>query len=136
MGFKTTSGKAKQRIASLLALLLLALYVIGTSPVALIHEFAHDHQVLVTHSQEQEKDPCHRLVYHNDVEAGCDHDVHLTASDTCQMCDLAYHGDQTLLLAASYPVLKFSDQYFDGYKVSLDAYWAIRSSSRAPPVLS
>lgn len=137
MGIRTTSGKSRQRIARMFGLLFLVLYVIGTAPAELIHSFSHDHHryAPVSHSQEQEKDPCHRLLYHNDIETGCDHDLHLTGSEKCEMCDVVYHGDQTFLCRVDALKLKFSDQFFDAHKLSLDTYWAVISSSRAPPVL-
>jgi hypothetical protein len=119
----------------MLGLLFMTLYVIGTAPVELMHSFSHDHNAPASHSQEQEKDPCHRLLYHNDVETGCDHDLHLTGSDKCDMCDLVHPGDQIFLFRVDTPKLKFSDQFFDTYKLSLDTHWAVISSSRAPPVL-
>jgi hypothetical protein len=60
--------------------LLLVLFAAGTSNLELLHSFAHSHDAAVTHSSEQESDPCHRAIYHSDIEQGCHHDSHLIGS--------------------------------------------------------
>ena len=131
-----TSKKAKQDVIQMLTLLLLILYVVGTNQWEVIHSFAHDHDTLVSHYDEQEKDPCHRLIYHNDEGQGCHHESHLAISDKCEMCDLAYHGDQSILSNVSFSTGEFFSKQFNFYKSNLDSYWAVISSSRAPPVLA
>jgi hypothetical protein len=135
MRIRTTSKKLKQGINQMLTLLLLVFFVTGSFPVELIHSFAHDHQTIVSHSDDQEKDPCHRLLFHNDAKEGCDHNSHLIVSDNCQMCDLAYHGDQTNLSNVAFAPAEFASEQFHFYKISLESYWAVISSSRAPPSL-
>lgn len=125
----------KRSIGKILPLLLLVLYIAGPSHLELLHSFVHDDDVAVTHSEEKEKDPCHRLVYHNDTAQGCVHDSHLIVSDKCQMCDLAHHGDQTALSNMGFVPGESPAQHFDFYKLNLDSYWAVISSSRAPPAL-
>jgi len=120
-------------IGKILTLMLLVFYIAGTSDVELLHSLIHTHDVAATHSDEQEKDPCHRLIYHNDTEQGCSHDSHLIVSDKCEMCDLVYHGDHTMLVNPTFFTEEFSSELFDFYKISLDSYWAVISSSRAPP---
>lgn len=132
---KTTLQKRQSSILQMLALLLLVFYIAGTSSLQILHVFAHDHEQAVIHSPEQEKDPCHRLIYHHDDAQSCDHDSHLVASDTCDMCDLAYHGDQALLNTITFRTASLKQEFFSHHKVNLDSYWAVISSSRAPPVL-
>ena len=131
---KGISTKRIKRITGkVFPFLLLVLYFVGTSHPELLHSFAHSHDAFVVHSEEQEKDPCHRLIYHDDAERGCGHDSHLIVSDRCHMCDLAYHVDHTILSDLAFSTVEFSSAQFDHYKVDLDSYWAVRSSSRAPP---
>jgi hypothetical protein len=117
----------------MVTLLLLVLYVCGTSHLELLHSFVHKHEVGVAHSDEQEKDPCHRLIYHNDTEQGCGHDSHLVVSDKCEMCDLVYHGDHAFLSNIEFEPENFPNKFFSLFKENLDSYWAVISSSRAPP---
>lgn len=76
---------------------------------------------------------CDLSIYSKDVENGCHHDSHLVVSDKCDMCDMAYHGDQTILANHNFSSGEFSSNYFDFYKLNIDSYWAVISSSRAPP---
>ena len=128
-----TLGKSKCRMAVLGPFLLLILYLVGTSQLGFLYAFGHDHEVQISHSYKEEKDPCHRQIYHNDVEAGCDHDVHLTISDKCYLCDFAVHTDKTLLTPALPLTLKFDQNFVSFCKSNPDNYWAVLSSSRAPP---
>lgn len=136
MYIRVKSKRLKQNIGQMFGLLLVILYVVGTSQLEFIHSFAHDHEALVSHTPEQEKDPCHRLIYHDDVEQGCHHHSHLIVSDKCQICDHVYHGDQNLSTNVSFSTLEFSQVQFCIYKQELDSYWAVISSSRAPPVIA
>jgi hypothetical protein len=124
-------------ISQVLTLLLLLLYLAGSSNLEFIHSYFHDHDIAVAHSDDQENDPCHRLIYHHDIAQGCHHDSHLSASDKCQMCDLASHGsDYTLPELQEYRLENFLTKHFSFYKENLDSYSAVISSSRAPPVLA
>lgn len=132
---KVTSKKQRQTIMKVAVLLLLALYFGGSSHLEFLRSFVYDHHVVVVHSEEQEKDPCHRLIYHDDTEQGCGHDSHLIGSDECQMCDLVYQGDQTLLSNNEFESENFSNKFFVLYKENIYSYRDAIRSSRAPPVL-
>jgi hypothetical protein len=135
MRIRNTLQKPGPSIIRMLVVFLMVLYIIGTAQQDLLHAFSHSHHASISHSEEQEKDPCHRSIYHHDMEQGCDHDSHLNVSDKCQMCDHAFHGDQTFLSHVDFVTLELSTEHFDCYKQSLDAYWAVISSSRAPPAM-
>ena len=128
--------RIKRCIGHVLTCLLIVFYLAGATCLELAHAFVHDHAAAVTHSEAQEKDPCHRLIYHNDGAQGCDHDSHLIVSEKCQMCDLVCHSDQYLLTDINFSIPGFSQGQFSAYKRSLDSYWAVISSSRAPPALA
>jgi hypothetical protein len=123
----------KRSTGQVLTLLLLVLYIASSSNLEILHSIVHEHDIAIAHSEEQEKDPCHRLVYHNDKQAGHHHDSHLFVPDKCKLCAVAFHGDQTILPNLASIKVKFWSKHFDFYKRSLDSYWAIISSSRAPP---
>lgn len=123
----------KKRGVHQLMFLLSILYLGSTSYPALLHSVVHSHETAVAHSGDQERDPCHRSIYHHDRQSGCDHDSHLIVSDKCKMCDLAFHGDQTIVPHIEISSGKFDVEYFDSYKQNLAAYRAVISSSRAPP---
>lgn len=123
-------------VGQMATVLLLLLYLIGSSNVELFHSFAHDDEILITHSDEQEKDPCHRLIYHSDVKDGCGHESHLVVADKCSMCDVAYQSDQGILKIFTFKsAFPFEVELYSRYKTDLDSYWAVISSSRAPPAL-
>lgn len=84
--------KSLKRIAKVLVLMCLVLSVALASQFETFHSFFHGGTHGETHSEKQEADPCHRLIYHNDVEQGCDHGSHLLFADKCDMCDLEYRA--------------------------------------------
>lgn len=135
MNARATSRRLKQRIFQTLMFVLLVLYVAGSFELEVLHSFVHDHDYAITHSKEQERDPCHRLVYHRDVQRGCDHQSHLIVSHKCHMCDLACHGDQTRADVITEESVKFENDFTSPYNDNLDSNWVINTSSRAPPAL-
>jgi hypothetical protein len=116
-----------------LAVLLLILYVAGTSGIERLHQFFHSHDHLVAHSEIQEKDPCHRSIYHNEKDKGCGHHSHLIVTDKCELCDLIFHTDQILLSTNESPALQFFtiDSGFCTSDVPISGQ--LIHSSRAPP---
>jgi hypothetical protein len=127
--------KAIHGFRTAFAVLLLAFFVVGNSQRETIHQFFHSHDHLVSHTEAQEKDPCHREIYHHDKEKGCGHHSHIVVTDECDLCDLIFHTDQILLsdferssvefLAVDFV---FSLPDFVGTGQSID-------SSRAPPAI-
>ena len=128
------NGWVKNGFGQTMAFLFVILYIAGTSHVELLHSYFHEHGILVTHSEEQEKDLCHRLIYHKDVQS-C-HDSHVSVMDKCQACDQASHPDQTTVTDVYHGTRQFVNSYFEFYKLSIDSYWCVLSSSRAPPAIS
>lgn len=63
-------------------MLLLALYVIGSTQNHGFHEIFHHHDSAV-HTADLEADACHRFIYHNDYVSGCGHDAHFTEPKEC-----------------------------------------------------
>jgi len=132
-GRKTKSGNATHLDGVLIVFLTLCLA--ATSQLGSLYAHGHGDHIIIGHSYKDETDPCHRLIYHNDSESGCDHDVHLTASDKCCLCDFAVHSD-TSFVTTFHLNLKFDQNFVDVYKTNLDSYSAVLSSSRAPPSIT
>lgn len=69
------------------------------------HSFSH-HESLVEHKAEDEKDPCHRAVFHHAVSDGCEHKTHISKRVDCDLCHIiCIHADS--LITESNIVLKF-----------------------------
>lgn len=89
------------------SLLLLVIYVAGTSRLDVFHRLTHSHHHSVLHSDEQEKDPCHRAVYHANAGDGCGHQSHIVITDRCELCDMIVHADEIFLAVASTSSARF-----------------------------
>ena len=69
------------------AWLLLLLYLVGSVQIESFHDAFHSFEQAL-HSFDQEKDPCHRAIYHDSKKEGCDHKTHVTAVKKCPLCHL------------------------------------------------
>lgn len=128
--------RKKSGAFKLVPVFLLMLYIAGSTSIELIHAVFHSDEVIVVeHTVFQEQDPCHRLIYHFDIEHGCKDDVHLVASNKCKMCDIAFHADQSVIPHAEFAAPSLSIDHFAFYKHHIDSYWAVIASSRAPPIM-
>ena len=56
---------------------LLFLYITGTISTDLVHQIIHSHADVELHSALNEKDPCHKVIYHHEKDNGCKHTSHL-----------------------------------------------------------
>ena len=95
MLLKKTSGTIPECLRTISISLLLLLYVLGNVQIESIHQVFH---VLETslHSSDQEKDPCHRAIYHEATSGGCDHNTHFTAVKNCPLCHVVPVNEQLL----------------------------------------
>lgn len=77
--------------ASLLAGVLLALYLLGGSGGSPVHPHAHETTIDI-HFAGCEQDPCHAAVYHFDRSGNCHHRSHLTRSieEECSLCGMMF----------------------------------------------
>lgn len=76
--------------------LLLALYGAATLKVDSFHELFHAQELATLHSPEQESNPCHKSVYHQQAQEGCEHKSHITENDKCPLCEFNFVPDQIL----------------------------------------
>jgi hypothetical protein len=80
--------------AKLFAVVILATaYIIGNSPGEALHKLFHNQETVV-HTVDQEKDSCHRTIYHQEKEDGCKHKSHISKVDKCTLCHALSHIDQ------------------------------------------
>ncbi|NOT36286.1 MAG: hypothetical protein HOP11_02785 [Saprospiraceae bacterium] len=77
----------KKTIRNFLGILLCVIVGLHSFYAIIKSNHKHHHSV-VQHTDLQESDPCHRAIYHNDKEAGCQHKGHLgDEEDTCKFCN-------------------------------------------------
>ncbi len=118
------------------AVLLAVVYFAGALQLSRVHSLLHSHDAVVTHSHEQEEDPCHRFIYHNDNTGGCHHDSHIVANEKCATCDLAFQtGVATLPVSASLEPAIHSNEFLSVITSFVNLALSL-SSSRAPPMVS
>jgi hypothetical protein len=76
-------------IRALLVSGLMMAYLASAIDIDQFHQLLHGHQP-VEHSSDQEKDPCHRTIVHNDKEQGCKHDSHFVKTDNCSFSHIIF----------------------------------------------
>ena len=87
------NGRILEGFKALASILLLALYLAsGTG-----YELFHEHQSFLSHSAEEENDPCHRAIYHVEKDNACKHEWHLSKNEKCGDCYLLFHADQIIV---------------------------------------
>src|SRR5687768_3884616 len=89
------TGYKLLRTCSVLALLFL--YILGSVEIESLHSFSHEQEFSQLHSSENEANPCHISVYHEQGSQGCEHLTHITKSDKCSLCDSQLHNAHVLL---------------------------------------
>ena len=114
------------------ALLLLLLYLTGNVQVESLHRVLHSFEQAL-HSTEQEKDPCHRAIYHDAKQKGCDHKTHVTAVKKCPLCHIVPLNDKHIAVSHRFESFT-SPSNFEQLSVSiLVAEISGGLSARAPP---
>jgi hypothetical protein len=129
-------GKKLRSLTLQLCTLLLAFYVTGPSQFELLHKLIHTHDHSVSHTEMQEEDPCHRSIYHNDIEKGCGHHSHIVVTDKCELCDLISHTDQILLSKSESIRPQFFSFDFNFCSTEVVSIGHSILPSRAPPTNS
>jgi len=80
---------------------LLFLYITGAISTDLVHQIIHSHSDVALHSALNEKNPCHKDIYHREKDNGCKHTAHLIKVEKCKHCHILFHADQVTLSATS-----------------------------------
>lgn len=113
--------------------LLAVLYIIGNVQLESIHQAFHSLETAL-HSSEQEQDPCHRAVYHEAINDGCDHSTHFTAVKNCPLCHVVPVNEQ-LTINSGILKLVATAYIFDEQAISFFTSDELNHlPSRAPPL--
>jgi hypothetical protein len=115
------------------ALVLLLLYLVGNVQLESFHKVFHSFEQAL-HSSDQEKDPCHRAIYHDSRQEGCDHKTHVTAVKKCPLCHITPLNEKHI--AVTHAVEYFSSsQVFETVSLSISILEVAGNlSARAPPI--
>jgi hypothetical protein len=115
-------------------ILLLFLYVLGSSNIESFHSLFHKYETTVLHTEQNEADPCHIALYHQKRDGGCHHDSHLVKEDKCSLCHVQLHNAQiaevsAITLPVTFCVVSSSNS-FELYIEGIN----FQSAGRAPPL--
>lgn len=133
---KRTPINILQLIASF-ALIGLYLCAVLFPSVHQLTEHAHGETEFCA-TTEQEQDPCHQAVYHQNIKKGCKHNTHLHApKHTCKLCDVlpteTYHFE-VFTFSTEMPVI--STVYSPIYTQVILNFSHPSISLRGPPIYS
>ncbi|MCB0494617.1 MAG: hypothetical protein KDC79_00650 [Cyclobacteriaceae bacterium] len=85
----TKQNPLQNILTSLLAVTLLGFYLSADLVGSLHSYFFHEEQSETVCSLENEKDACHRTIYHHDTVNGCNHSFHLIKPIAkCELCSI------------------------------------------------
>ena len=115
-------------------ILLLLLYVLSVLQIESVHMLFHAHDQVELHTQEQEKDLCHRAIYHGEKENDCGHKTHVKKSDKCSLCAVVFSG--AIIQPENLTGKNFvhATAYFVHEDVFSGAVFNHQRPSRAPPI--
>lgn len=116
------------------AVFLLLLYFGGNVQFESLHDIVHSVEQSL-HSVEQENDPCHRAIYHEVENDGCDHETHLTSVEQCPLCHVVPINIQQFEASNSFESLDLLNEFGDYSPCDVVAWNAIDLPARAPPVI-
>lgn len=116
-----------------LALIVAIAYLLGSVSFEALHKLIAGHSQTIAHTQEQEQDPCHITLFHQERTGGCEHTTHIVEIDNCTLCDHSLPA----LLALLPEVLSTPTQYTNHtvtevLSTSKEAV-TLYTSGRAPP---
>lgn len=135
MRFQTSIGKKReQRYSTVFFIFCLGFCIVIAPETKALHQILHSHQQVVSHNAIEEKDPCHRSIYHKDVE-GCHHPSHIAVTDHCSLCNLFFHSDQFILLESGSIRVDFLSTELTLSSWQLVSINGSVHSSRAPPAV-
>lgn len=129
---KILSNNQRSKAKALVAGLLLLLYVAGNSQFETFHQILHAHRV-VEHSEDEENNPCHRSIFHQAKEDGCEHKVHLTDNRKCPLCHVVTGSDHLTPIQNIIVNPKSSSAFEPIVKISFYNEAALMLPARAPP---
>ena len=124
----------KWSCSGMVASAFLLLYVISNISFETIHAFQHDDvQEAISHTAVDESDPCHRYLYHHDIEKGCHHKSHVESTKHCPLCQLqGTHEFDLIKDELTIPALSPTD-YISQSEFAFTREIDILLPARAPP---
>ena len=111
------------------------LFYLASFQVEIIHTFIHaNDNTFVLHTPEEEKDLCHRSLFHNEKDA-CNHESHFIKNLNCQVCHACL---KTTHLPGKVftPTVFFTEAESVGDSFRYFSRYSDRQSARAPPQTS
>lgn len=128
-------GKRKptSKLGSILTLVLLLVYAASALRLNSIHQLFHAEKITELHSAEKESDPCHKNIYHQQKESGCEHKSHITENTKCNFCEYS-GGFKEILSDRLNPTVSFAALNPDSfYKEEIYLLYLYRGEGRGPP---
>lgn len=115
-------------------LLLIFLNILGPFNIESVHHLLPEHKNIKLHTAQDERDPCHIKLFHQESGGGCDHTSHFVKEDKCPLCDIQFHSNpmaevSAIVLPPSFNIVSVHP--------SLKPYLekvAYQFTGRAPPV--
>lgn len=116
-------------------LLLVLLYLIGSVQLESFHSLLHANEEVALHSSDNELDPCHIGIYHQERDGGCAHKTHVSSKHTCSLCSGIFHTDH--LLPSPYIRSRVIADFFAQVdnQLSKAKVISVTLPARAPPFL-
>jgi hypothetical protein len=136
MNLLSTIKKQNQYGFRIVILVLLFLYTVGISQFDGWHKLFHPHDTVISHSEAQEEDSCHRAVFHLDIEKGCEHRTHIVVNNKCDLCDSIFHTDHLLLSKLDASEISFESFRFIINPSGIAIRIELILSTRGPPALA
>ena len=81
-------------------LFLLLVYTVSSLKLNSVHQLFHEEEIAELHSIEKENDPCHKNIYHQQKQSGCEHKSHITGSTKCPLCE--HHSNSKEILTQGF----------------------------------
>src|SRR5688500_20288559 len=117
------------------ASLLLLLYLAGNVQVESFHKVFHSFEQAL-HSSDEEKDPCHRAIYHDSKQEGCDHKTHVTEVKKCPLCHIVPLNDKHFAVTHVFESFSCPVNY-ESFSISILVFTVSAILAvRTPPVFS
>jgi hypothetical protein len=116
------------------AIFLLLLYFAGNVQFETFHDIVHSLEQSL-HSAEQENDPCHRAIYHEVKNDGCDHETHFTEIEQCPLCHVVPVNVQHLEASHSFESVQLPNEFGIYSPARVAALNVVDVPARAPPAL-
>jgi hypothetical protein len=129
----TTKTNKKKALRALGAAVLLFFYLAGNTSSGILHQLFHQRLTTVSHSQAQEKDVCHRAIYHFGKDPK--HNSHFAVSDQGDNCNVFAHTEQILVSNAGSKCIEPEYTEPKSFPALSFASISILLPSRAPPLI-